>query len=81
MSDWVRQPELRVRKLPFKRRAFPAAWVKHAHLRLPSVGDLAKKIEWCARNDLAGISRANREWAEETFDPARVRAAWAEGVG
>jgi hypothetical protein len=45
------------------------------------VGDLAKKIEWCARNDLAGISRANREWAKETFDPARVRAAWAEGVG
>lgn len=79
MSDHVRQPELRVRKRWFKRAAFPtrAARILHAHRRLPSVGDLARKIDWCAANDLGPVSRANRAYAEEMFDPARLRETWA----
>jgi glycosyltransferase involved in cell wall biosynthesis len=57
MNEFVTDRELLVRKLPFKRRAIPTDWVKHAHLRLPSIRDLTKRIEWCAANDLSLLSR------------------------
>lgn len=78
MSEFVAQPELRVAKRWFKRRAFASQWVKHAHLRLPRHSDLARKIEWCATHDLGPISRANREWAERTFARDLLRARWEE---
>lgn len=80
MNEAVSQPELRVRKRWFKRRAFPTAWVKHAHLRLPDTGDLARRIAWCATNDLTEVSRANRAWAEARFDRTKLVAAWSEAL-
>lgn len=81
MSEIVAQPEMRVSKRWFKRRAFPTAWVKHAHLRLPDRRDLGRKIEWCAANDLTGISCANRAWAEKTFARESLRESWARALG
>jgi hypothetical protein len=62
----------------FKRRAFANHWVKHAHLRLGQINDLARKIEWCAANDMEPISRANRRFAEAYFDRARILRVWSE---
>lgn len=78
MNNYVRQEELLVRRRWFKRKAFPSHWVKHAHLRLPDVKDLAGKIEWCAVNDLSEVSQANRQWAQETFDREKLRGAWSQ---
>lgn len=81
MSEFVRQPEMRVRKRWFKRRAFPTTWIKHAHLRLPDLNDLARKISWCAEHDLSAISKDNRAWAENTFDRNSLRHQWKEAIG
>ncbi|MBI5425898.1 MAG: glycosyltransferase [Opitutae bacterium] len=78
MSEFVAQPELRVAKRWFKRRAFANHWVPHAHLRLPRQGDLVRIIEWCATNDLAPVARANRDWAERTFARERLVAHWEQ---
>lgn len=79
MSDYVTQSELRVRKRWFRRRGFPAraADVKHAHLRLPDVRDLARRMAWCAEQELGAISRANRARAEWLFDAQRLRDEWS----
>jgi glycosyltransferase involved in cell wall biosynthesis len=83
MNEYIRQPEMLVRKRWFKRKAFPTrvAGIRHAHLRLPSLRDLVHKIEWCATHDLGEISRANRDWAEETFNPEAVLRRWTEALG
>lgn len=82
MSDHVRQAELRVRKRWFKRSAFPnrGAAITHAHRRLPVVSDLTRKMAWCMAHDLAGVSRANRSFAEETFEPGRLREQWSRAL-
>lgn len=82
MSDYVAQPELRVRQRWRCPRGFPwrVAGVRHARLRLPRERDLARRIEWCAAHDLGEVSRANRAWAEAEFDPVRLRAAWSEAL-
>jgi hypothetical protein len=64
----------------FKRKAYASAWVKHAHLRLAQISDLARKIQWCADNDLATISCENRRFAETLFDPKQLRQVWAECI-
>ena len=76
MNEFVRQPEMRVKKQWFKRKAFPTAWVKHAHLRLPDESDLVRKIEWCAGNDVGNVARDNRAWAESTFRRETLRDTW-----
>lgn len=80
MSEYVPQAEMRCASRWFKRKAFPTQWVKHAHLRLPNIADLARRIEWCANNDMAPISEENRAWAEKMFDPERARQIWAEAL-
>lgn len=83
MSDHVRQPEMRVRKKWFKRSAFPAraAAIPQAHLRLPSISDLARHIDWCAEHDLTAISRANRLHGLETYGAITLRRAWTDALG
>ena len=76
MNEYVQQRELLVKKRWFKRRAFPSAWIPQAHLRLPHVKDLSRKIAWCAAHPLENISRANLDWASREFDPARLRELW-----
>jgi len=79
MADYVSQKTMRVRKKWFRRKANPAriAGIRHAYLRLPSIRDLARRIEWCADHELSGISRENRAFAEREFDPVRLRAIWS----
>jgi glycosyltransferase involved in cell wall biosynthesis len=76
MNEYVLTKELLVRKRWFKRKAFPSHWIKHAHLRLPDHADLARKINWCADNDLTEISRSNQEYVKAHFDGNRQRDLW-----
>jgi glycosyltransferase involved in cell wall biosynthesis len=76
MKDYVAPTELRCATRWFRRRAHSTRWVPHAHLRLPSERDLARRIAWCADHDMAPFSRATRDWAETTFNPARLRQLW-----
>jgi len=80
MNEYVRQKELLVRTKWFKRRCFASvfAHIPHAHLRLPDIKDLTRKIEWCADNDMSAISKANRQWAERVFAPNKLKQQWAE---
>jgi glycosyltransferase involved in cell wall biosynthesis len=76
MNEFVRQPEMRVDVKWFKRKAHANHWVKQAHLRLPRVSDLARKIEWCAENDMTPASVSNRRFAEAAFDRSELRRTW-----
>jgi glycosyltransferase involved in cell wall biosynthesis len=78
MNEYVIDPNMLVKKLPFKRRAFPTAWVKHAHLRLPSKRDLSSKIKWCADNDMAAVSSANQKFSAAHQDRQRHRQLWSQ---
>jgi glycosyltransferase involved in cell wall biosynthesis len=78
MNEFVRQPEMLAKLRWFRRKAFPTNWVKHAHLRLPNLGDLAQRIAWCAQNNLEPISLGNRHHAEGLFDPDRLRLIWTQ---
>lgn len=77
MNEFIAQPELRCATRWFRKKAFPSQWIPHAHLKLPSVSDLARRIEWAANHELMEISRQNRSWAEMTFDPAALRRLWS----
>ncbi len=80
MNEYAQQKEMLVRPRWFKRRAFPSQWHKWAHLRLPDINDLARKIQWCAGNDMGPISKANLELRELLFSPAKLRRGWQELV-
>lgn len=80
MNEYVLQPELRVRTHWWNRKAFPTAWIKHAHLRLPRKDDLVRLIEWCADHDMDRFSDQNRAWAQETFSRDHLRKRWSETV-
>jgi glycosyltransferase involved in cell wall biosynthesis len=81
MNEFVRQPELLARPKWLKRRAYASQWVKHAHLRPARISELAKKIAWCAENDMTPFSKANRLFAGALFDPGALRNAWAQHLG
>jgi glycosyltransferase involved in cell wall biosynthesis len=78
MNDHVRQREMLVRKRWLRRSAFPAraAAIRHAHLRLPSLGDLTRRLEWCADHDLSAISRSNRSYGLQVYGPEALAASW-----
>lgn len=80
MNEFVQQPEMLAKLKWFKRRAFAGGWVKHAHLRLAQISDLAKRIRWCTENDMSPISLANRRLAEATFDAVLLRRQWSEAL-
>jgi glycosyltransferase involved in cell wall biosynthesis len=81
MNEFVRQPEMLTKLKWFRRKAHATNWVKQAHLRLPRISDLSRQIHWCADNDMAPISVANRRFAEATFDPSGLRDRWAQCLG
>ena len=81
MNEFIHQPKLRCRPRWRKRKAFASQWINHAHLRLPSIRDLARRMDWAASTDLSDISTANRQWAEATFNHEMLRAAWGEILG
>jgi len=78
MNEYVRQADLRCRTKWFKRKAFATHWISHAHLKLPSIRDLTRRMEWAAETDMSTISTYNRQWAEATFDPHFLRESWSE---
>lgn len=80
MNEYVRDKAFLVRKRWFKRRAFASQWNRQAHLRLPDLNDLARKIEWCATMDMTKASAANREYALTTFNEGRLKQLWAEAI-
>jgi glycosyltransferase involved in cell wall biosynthesis len=81
MNEFVRQPEMLTKLRWFRRRAHANNWVKHSHLRLPRIYDLARRIRWCAETDMAPIGAENRRFAEGTFDPSQLRRTWAQCLG
>ena len=76
MNEFIQQPELLCRTRWRKRKAYASQWIHHAHLKLPSIRDLTRRMEWAASNDLNSISATNRQWAEATFNPEVLRASW-----
>jgi len=80
MSEYIQQAELRCRPRWRKRKAYASQWISHAHLKLPNIRDLARRMDWAASTDLSEISAANRQWAEINFNPAMLRSAWAEAL-
>ena len=80
MNECVTDRRMLVAKRWFRRRAFPSVWIRHAHLRLPRPGDLVRKIEWCAANDVSEIARANRAWAEQRFAREDLRRSWTQAL-
>lgn len=78
MSEYILQAELRCRPRWRKRRAYASQWIRQAHLKLPNLRDLSRRMDWAASTDLSAISFANRQWAEATFNPAALRSAWSE---
>lgn len=81
MNEFIQQSEFLCHTRWRKRKAYATQWVRHAHLKLPRIRDLSRRMEWAASNDMSAISRANRQWAEATFNPQSLRHAWAQAFG
>jgi len=82
MNEYVQQSELLASPTLFKKKSFAynAASIRHAFLTPPKVSSLAKRIDWCSRNDLYQISRQNRSWAHSKYDQTNVRPSWEEAL-
>ena len=78
MNEFIQQPELLCSTRWRKRKAFATQWVRHAHLKLPRIRDLTRRMEWAASTDMSAISKSNRQWAEATFDPRNLKALWTK---
>lgn len=78
MNEYIQQPQLRCRPRWRKRKAYASQWIIHAHLKLPSIRDLARCMEWSINNDLSSISTENKKWAEATFNPKLLRQMWEQ---
>jgi glycosyltransferase involved in cell wall biosynthesis len=76
MNEFVAQPQMQANLRWFRRKANATNWIKHAHMRLPNIADLAQRIAWCAERDMAPIAMANRQWAEKQFAVTHLRSVW-----
>jgi glycosyltransferase involved in cell wall biosynthesis len=80
MNEFIQQSELRCRPRWRKRRAFATQWIRQAHLKLPSIPDLTRRMQWAATHDLTSISYQNRQWAESMFDRQSLMASWQRAL-
>ena len=80
MNEVIDDRRLLVKKKWFKRNCLPKNWIKHAHMRLPNIKDITRKIEWALQNDMSEISNSNRFWAEKFFDPSYVQNKWGKVI-
>jgi glycosyltransferase involved in cell wall biosynthesis len=80
MNEYIQQSELRCHTRWRRRKAFASQWITQAHLKLPRIRDLARRMDWAASTDLRPISVANRQWAEATFNPETLKAAWSKAL-
>lgn len=82
MNEYVQKPELLAKPSFFKKKSFAynAASIRHAFLTPPKVSSLAKRIDWCSRNDLSQISKQNRSWALSRYDQANLKPSWENAL-
>jgi glycosyltransferase involved in cell wall biosynthesis len=52
----------------------------HCMSHLPSIADLANKIQWCAENDMSAYSARNREIAEKEHSWNTLRERWKKAL-
>jgi glycosyltransferase involved in cell wall biosynthesis len=78
MNEYIRHSRMLVPTHRGQRPAQQKSYVQQAHLKIPRVESLTRRIEWCARNDMAPFSRRNRKWALQNFNPDRLRTEWIE---
>jgi glycosyltransferase involved in cell wall biosynthesis len=78
MNEYVHQADLRCRTKWLKRKAFATNWIPHSHLKLPSIRDLTRRMEWAAETDMTPISIYNRQWAEAMFEPRLLQESWLQ---
>jgi glycosyltransferase involved in cell wall biosynthesis len=64
-----------------KKPSLQANYIPNAHLKIPRVRNLTKRIEWCATHDMTPLSSGNRKWALRNFDPDRLRSEWIKALG
>jgi hypothetical protein len=64
-----------------RKPALQSTYIPKAHLKIPRVSDLTKRIEWCATHDMMAFSKGNRIWALKTFDADRLRTEWIRALG
>lgn len=76
MGEYIQNAEQCCRK----RKAYAIQWIRHAHLKLPNIRDLSRRMNWAASTDPSAISAANRQWTEATFSPEARRVAWSEAL-
>ena len=53
----------------------------HCFSQIVSIEDLARKIVWCAQNDMEDISKRNREIAETEHSWNALRERWKKALG
>jgi glycosyltransferase involved in cell wall biosynthesis len=80
MNEYIHHDELRCRTRWRKRKAFATQWIRHAHLKLPSIPDLTRRMDLAASIDLGPVSTANRQWAESTFNPHLLQVTWGKAL-
>lgn len=80
MNEYLRDSRMLVSTHWGKKPPQQKTYVQQAHLKIPRVDSLARRIEWCAKNDLAPFSRRNRKWALQNFDPSRLRTEWIDAL-
>ena len=82
MHEYIRHPEMLARPSFFKKKSFAyrAASIPHAFLTPPKVSSIAKRIEWCCRNDIEPISKANRTWALSRHSKENISSLWKESL-
>jgi hypothetical protein len=80
MNEYIQQSELRCRTRWRSRRCHASQWIKHAHLKIPNILDLSRRIEWAASTDLSPVSVFNRHWAEDTFNPRLLYQSWSQAL-
>jgi glycosyltransferase involved in cell wall biosynthesis len=68
-THWGKKPSLQTNYIP------------NAHLKIPRVSKLTRRIEWCATHDLTALSSGNRKWALRDFNPVRLRTEWIRELG
>jgi glycosyltransferase involved in cell wall biosynthesis len=81
MNEYTSDSRMLVRTGWGKKPAWQTTYIPQAHLKIPRIDSLVRRIEWCAKNDLAPISRRNRKWALQNFDPDRLRTQWIRALG
>jgi glycosyltransferase involved in cell wall biosynthesis len=64
-----------------KKPALQTSYIPNAHLKIPRINSLTKRIEWCANHDMTTFSNCNRSWALQCFDPDRLRTEWIQALG